>query len=764
MSSDDLLMRIDGDGRIVSWSLAAARLFGRPQSRVIGSDVTRLLRGTNDEEPVIPLAACDSLTVRPVLSGAALTWEVRIAESDLISAGDLSILRALFTHSPLGLYLLDQELRIVRVNDAVRRSPVYESGSSIGETFPTIGLEDPAGERKIAHQVLTTGVPVLNRVVRTAHRNGVRRRSLALSYVRLEGENGEILGIVASAVDVTARERALQSIFVLEQLRSVAGEQLEVTAVCRELANAVVPAFAGIVVIEVIDDVIRGDEPPVAPVDQDVPLRRTAFQGLVSAYSVGDVRQLPAGTPFSLVLIDLRARLVRVEKDSPWLPADPARANAIARSNAHSLIVAPLAIRGQALGLVSFYRHRDEEPFDEEDIAVAEDICCHAAVHIDNARRYTRERTIAATLKRRLLPQRPVAPSTAAVSHLHVPGQGGGGAWFDVIELAGGRTALILGDVAGRGISTATTMGQLRTVIHSLAAMDLEPDELMARLNDTATRLATERAALPAGDPQHREPLTAGCLIAVYDAVDQTCTFVRAGLTQPYLTLPNGDSGDIAVPAGPLLAGNDHSPFPAATIELPAGSTLAIGNEDILETSDQIRGLVRTSTDRRLEEVCDELSYILGDKADTEKLLLLARAKGLPADRVLTLGFDDEFAAAPKARDATRRKLEDWNVDQDAAFTTELIVSELVGNAVRYGTPPYRLRLILDNRLTCEVRDAGNNAPHLKHARTIDEGGRGLFIIATIADSWGTRYHEVGKTIWAQQDIGSALGPPASSP
>lgn len=756
MSSGELLMRIDGDGQIVDWSLAAAKLFGRPQSRVIGSDIIRLLREVNDSESTIPLAACNSLTVRPALSGSTLTWEVRIAGSDVIPACDVAILRALFTHSPLDLYLLDQQLRIVRVNDAARRSPVCKTSSSIGKTFPTIGIEDPAQERQIAHQVLTTGVPVLNHVVRTARGTGVRRKSLALSYVRLEGENGEILGIVASAVDVTSRERALQSIHVLEQLRSIAGEQLEVTAVCRELANAVVPAFAGIVVIEVIDDVIRGEEPPLAPVDQDIPLRRTAFQGLVSAYSVGDVRELPAGTPFSRVLIDLRARLVRVEKDSPWLAADPARANAIATSNAHSLIAAPLAIRGQALGVVSFYRYGDEEPFDEEDIAVAEDVCCHAAVHIDNARRYTRERTIAATLKRRLLPQRPVAPSTASVSHLHIPGQGGGGAWFDVIELAGGRTALILGDVAGRGISTATTMGQLRTVIHSLAALDLEPDELMARLNDTATRLAAERAALPAGDPQHREPLTAGCLIAVYDAVDQTCTLVRAGLAQPYLTLPNGDSGDVAVPAGPLLAGTERAPFPATTIELPVGSTLTIGNEDILEASTQIRALLRSSTDQRLEEVCDGLAYIMGKQSDTEKLLLLARVKGLPADRVLTLALDDDPAAAPKARDATRKKLDDWKINQDAAFTTELIVSELVGNAIRYGVPPFRLRLILDSRLTCEVRDAGNNAPHPKHARTIDEGGRGLFIIATIADTWGTRYHEEGKTIWTQQDIDSA--------
>ncbi|MFD8719746.1 GAF domain-containing protein [Streptomyces sp. NPDC059629] len=218
----------------------------------------------------------------------------------------------------------------------------------------------------------------------------------------------------------------------------------------------------GIATVDVIEDVVRGEDPPLAPVPLDVPLLRTAFRGPAAAHPVGEVSRVPDGTPFSRVLADLRPRLVPVERDNLWLPADPARAAAIEQSAAHSLTVAPLALRGRAKGVVSFYRHGTEEHFEEEDIALAADVCAHAALCIDNARRFTRERTIAVAMKRRLLPQRPAVTSAVDFTHPHLPGPGGGGAWFDVIELAGARTALVLGDVAGLGITTTTTMGQLR--------------------------------------------------------------------------------------------------------------------------------------------------------------------------------------------------------------------------------------------------------------------------------------------------------------
>ncbi|MFE6752813.1 SpoIIE family protein phosphatase [Streptomyces sp. NPDC057684] len=761
MSTSAVLVRLADDGRILEWSAKAGELLGWSQVDAEGRTVTGLLRqGAPASGGAGALAALGEVSVRPVLSGRSLTWEVRAAEGSGSTERDFAVLQALFADAPMDLYVLDCDLRIVRSRPGTPEAQPTVKETQAGLDFASIlGLEDPANERAVARLVLASGEPALQRVVRSAGAEGAGHPVIySLSYVRVEGRDGQTQGLVASALDVTDHERTLHRLNVLEGVRTTVGGRLDVMCVCQELVEAVVPAFSGIAVVEVIEDVIRGKEPPLAPVAYDVPLRRAAFKGLMSAHAVGDVRRLPDGTPFSRVLNDLRPRLLSVAKDSPWLSADPARANAIVRSDAHSLIVAPLTVRGEALGVVSFYRHGDEEPFDEHDIALTTDVCAHAALCIDNARRYTRERTIAATVKRRLLPQKSLVPSTVDVATMHIPGPGGGGAWYDTIELAGGRVALVLGDVAGQGVATAITMGQLRTVIHALAALDLEPQELLARLSDTAQQLAAERAALPAGDPLNLEPLTAGCLIAIYDSVDHTCTLVRAGLSEPYLVLPDGDSATVATPGGPVLAGTDHAPFPATEITMPAGSTLAVGNEDLLENP-TLRVLLQEGATLPLTEVCDTLSYALRDRHDTERMLLLARARGLPPDRVLTVALADDLAAVPAARKAARRQLAAWKISEEVAFTTEVIVSELVANAVRYGAPPYRLRLIFDDHLTCEIRDAGTSVPHLLHARAIDEGGRGLFIVASIAETWGVRYHVQGKTVWAQQ--GTVAAEPA---
>ncbi|MFD9099406.1 SpoIIE family protein phosphatase [Streptomyces collinus] len=764
MASDDVLMRVDAGGRVTEWSRGAQERFGWSADEAVGRSVASLMREAAGDEPWRRTRGghAHHMSVTPLLRGPSVIWEVR-AEADAASAQDRALLRAMFTQSPVGLHVLDDQLRIIRVNTATCAMRDVPLDHLLGRVFTrAYRLADPEAEEAAARTVLDSGQPAVNRLVRGGPRTGSRHRGIySVSYVRLENESGDVLGLVASALDVTERERALQRLRVLDEVRSQVGERLDVIAVSEELVHAVVPAFAGIAVVEVIEDVVRGEAPPLVPVDRDVPLRRAAFRGQMSAYPVGDVRHLPYATPFARVLTDLRPRLVPVEEDSLWLTADPARAAAISRSGAHSLIVAPLALRGEALGLVSFYRHQDEDPFTDDDLTLATDVCAHTALCIDNARRYARERTIAATLQRRLLPQRTQASATVDTSHLHLPGTEGGGAWFDVIPLPGARTALIVGAVAGRGIAAAATMGQLRTVISSLAALDLEPDDLMARLNDTATRLAAERAALPSGDPLHREPLTAECLIAVYDPIDLTCTLVRAGLTEPLAALTDGHTATLPVPAGPLLAGTGNAPFPAVTVDLPTGSTLAISTpalaQKVLAPSAPLRPLLDEAAQRPLTDLCDTIAYALNDDHHGgEALLLLARTRALPAEQFLTCPLPDGPEAAPVARAAVRRQLRAWDTDQETAFTLELVASELVGNAVRYGTPPLRLRLIRDGALTCEVSDASTSAPHIRHARTVDETGRGLFIIATLTDGWGTRYHADGKTIWAQHPTDTA--------
>ncbi|WP_055591236.1 SpoIIE family protein phosphatase [Streptacidiphilus griseoplanus] len=759
MAGDDVLALIDEAGRVVEWGRPAEELFGWSAEEAVGRSVTAFTGevAARDAHRRQGFPEAPAVLVKPVMRGSSVLWQVSAA-GDTLSRPDMAVLNVPSSRCPVGLLVLDEQLRVIRMNSTMGGpgdAPVEELlGRPFSEAYE---LQNPEEEAAVARRVLESGEPVVNRLVRVARAPAHRsRRIYSVSYFRLEDAHGSVIGLVTSAADVTEQEHAHNRLALLDRVRTQVGHRLNVGVVCRELVEAVVPAFAGIAVVEVIEDVVRGEEPPPAPVDHAVPLRRAAFHGVISAYPVGDVRPLPSGTPFSRVLSDLRPCLVQIDEDCPWLAADPLRADSIERSGAHSLIVAPLALRGHVLGLVSFYRHKQEDPFEEADLEVAADVCAHAALCIDNARQYMREWVIASTVQRRLLPTRPAVQSTVDISPLHLPDPQGGSAWFDTIALPGARTALIVGEVPGQGIIAAITLGLLRTAIHTLAAMDLQPDELLARLNDTATHLADERAALPPEDPLHREPLTAGCTIAIYDPVDLTCAVACAGFPEPVAVLPDGSRSRLSVPQGPLLATTGNAPFPMATVDLPEGSTLVLGTvpimDEVLAPSASLHPLLGGPDPRPLPGLRDSIASALtrGPRSG-ETMFLLARTSALPPDRVLTRSLPAGPEAAPIARAAARRQVEEWGIDQETAFTTELIVSELIGNAVRYGTSPFRLRLILDRMLTCEVRDAAASAPHMRHARTIDETGRGLFIVSSVAEQWGARFEEGGKTVWAQQ-------------
>ncbi|MGI5447346.1 SpoIIE family protein phosphatase [Streptomyces sp. CA-243310] len=684
---------------------------------------------------------------------------------------DLAVLDALFTQSPVGLHVLDTELRLVRINTATRAMHDVPVEGLLGRPFTDVfaGLTALGEVTQMLRGVLETGVPVREHLIRSRlDSDRGRETTRSVSVFRLSDERGTVLGVAVSAVDVTEAQVARARLRVLDGVRERVGQTLDVIVTCQELADALVPAFADIAVVEVVEAVVRGEEPPTGPLAQDVPLRRAAFRargghGQAQAHPVGDVRSLHNPTPYSQTLIDLRPRIVALGEDTPWLGADPKRAGAIRSAGARSLLVAPLALRGRVLGLVSLYRTAESDSFDQGDLGLAREVSAHTALCIDNARRFTREHTIAATVQRHLLPRHPMRQSTVETAHLHLPGGDGGGGWFDAIALSGARTALVVGNVAGRGIHTATTMGQLRTVIHSLAALDLEPDELLARLDDTARFLAAERAARPTGDPMDRQPLSASCLYAVYDPFTRTCTFACAGQpTPPVIVRPDGGTETAELAVGPALGGEGW-PFATTTVTLAEGSTLALYTPQLLtparadadEATDP--GALRdvlARPDRSLQDLCDDALYVLGaGSRDGDAVLLLARTHAFPARTTATWHLADDLTAAATARGHARRTLTGWDVDEDTAAATELIVSELVTNALRHGNPPLRLRLIKDRTLTCEVHDTSTTSPHLRHAHAVDEGGRGLFIVAQLAQRWGTRHTPRGKTVWTEQDL-----------
>lgn len=678
-------------------------------------------------------------------------------------AGDLgeALQEVLLARSPSDLLVLDEHLHVVRCDAA---DTAAEAAASFrGRTFTEVfRFDEPQAAEQLLREVLSNGRPSVEEAFR-GHRDdreGEERRFL-LSAHRLNDSHGRSLGrVLASVSDVTEREKARRRKAALAAVREAVGRTLDVTATSEAFVSAVVPGFADIAVVDVLDDVLCGTVPVAGSVaGREVPLRRAAFRGRDGAgfrsHPLGGVRGLTDLTPYGRVLADFEPRLVRLDPETPWLKSDPDLARAIRTSGAASLIVAPLSVRGAPLGLVSLYRCEGADPYEEADRKLTVSLTAHTALSIDNARRFEYDHTLASTVQRRLLPPRTTAGAAVETAHLLLPGYKSG-CWFDTIGLSGARTALVAGRVSGEGIHTAAAMGQLRTVINALAELDLEPDELLARLNDTANRLARERAALPAGDPLHRQPLTATCVYGVYDPFTRTCAVACAGHPPPLVVHPDGTTSTPDVAEGPELGSFDTSPCAVTAVTLEEGSLLAFYTGE-LQQDRALAGSVREAlahTERPLQELCDAVVRTLPEDDGAEGVaLLLARTGSVLEDQVAELELPHDPTAPALARNFTRDLVPAWDIEEDTAYGAELIVSELATNAVRYGTPPLRLRLIRGEALTCEVHDTSPVTPHLRHARTVDEGGRGLFIVSQLADQWGTRYARGGKVMWTEQPL-----------
>ncbi|MEU3337565.1 SpoIIE family protein phosphatase [Streptomyces sp. NPDC006668] len=540
------------------------------------------------------------------------------------------------------------------------------------------------------------------------------------------------------------------------------GTTLDVTRTAEELAEVTVPRFADFVAVDLPDAVLRGEEP--CPLGTDTPLRRVALGAVHEEshlYGVGDTVEYVPSTPQAQSLESRRSVLEPVLADAGgWIAQDPSRLERTLAAGIHSLITVPLRARGTTLGVVSFYRSEKPAPFEDDDLSLAQELVGRAAICIDNARRYTREHNTALALQRSLLPKGRPEQSAVEAAYRYLPAQAGvGGDWFDVIPLSGARVALVVGDVVGHGLHAAATMGRLRTAVHNFCSLDLPPDDLLTHLDDLVGRL--DRGEGWAVDSTQADSGIVGatCLYAVYDPVSRRCTLTRAGHPLPAVVRPDGTVDFVDLPSGPPL-GLGGMPFETVELELAEGSQLVLYTDGLVEDRlrdidsglDRLRSVLAVA-DRAPEDTCEAvLDALLPARPGDDVALLVARTHVLGPQRVAEWVLPCEPEVVSRARTAVTEQLAAWDLD-DLAFTTELVVSELVTNAVRHATGPLQLRLLRDRALICEVSDGSSTSPRLRRARTEDEGGRGLFLVAQLTERWGTRYTPDGKVIWTEQPL-----------
>ncbi|MFF8844305.1 SpoIIE family protein phosphatase [Streptomyces sp. NPDC015127] len=787
-SADTATATINEQGIVTGWSEGARRLLGYVASEVTGLPAARLLADADSDAAwrappglerwsgTVGLRHRDGhrldvalLAHRWTSAGGAGEW---LLVSPMVyrspTPWDEPMREWAFTQSPCLMAIFDAELRLVRANAGMERALSLPEAVIRGLRLPDIAPDPVSDETERRMRLaLETGEP--QHVAAFVRPTGATAgHDWATSLAPLRAPDGKVRAVCLAAHDRTGLDRTRQQTSLLKDADARIGTTTDSTRTAQELSDVTVPRLADFVAVDLLVPAPRGDEPPSGPAAGPVTVRRTAVRSVLEGspefpFGVGGTTVHPLLSPPAECLAAGRGAVYGTNDPdvARWVAQDPGAAW-IRQYGTHSMMVVPLRAGGIAIGMAIFGRHQRREPFEPEDLWLAEELATRAAVSIHKARRHTRERTNTMTLQRSLLPQTLPDQAALEIASRYLPAStesGVGGDWFDVIPLSGARVALVVGDVVGHGMRAAATMGRLRTAVRTLADVDLPPDELLTHLDDLIIHLSADEAGTE-GAGEAAGGIGTTCLYVVYDPVSCRCTLARAGHPPPAVVSPEGAVYLLDVPVGPPL-GLGGLPFETIETELPEGSILALYTDGLLQVRDRdiddaldglLAALSRPAS--TLDTVCDRvLTGLLTRRPDDDVALLVARTRALHADRVAVWDLPPEPSVVAEARRRTTDQLTDWRLDE-AAFVTELVVSELVTNAIRYGRPPIQLRLIHENStLICEVSDSSNTAPHLRRARTFDEGGRGLLLVAQLAQRWGTRHARIGKTIWAEQSL-----------
>ncbi|MFJ7072024.1 SpoIIE family protein phosphatase [Streptomyces sp. NPDC098781] len=687
---------------------------------------------------------------------------------------DRALVEQAFRQATFSMSLFDPDQRYLLLNQEACLVMGVAEDALRGRTYPHgVPLDvDQKGMLQALRAVAATGEPTHYESFTRAP-SGIREHAWNVKLWPVRDGDGAVRAVGMAAFDSSEQHWARQRPAVLDEAAVRIGRNLDLTRTAQELVDLVVPRFADFASVDLFQSVTEGEEPTSSEGWADlVTMRRVAHASLEpgtpeAAIELGDTDVYPPYSPLVRALRTGQA-VLRTGGDADlerWLQALPARAAKLRESRARGVTVTavlavPLIARGTTLGVAILVRTRPD-PFNEDDSTLARELAGRAALSVDNARRYTRERTTALTLQRSLLPRGSVRQSAADVACRYLPTDaraGIGGDWFDIIPLSGARVGLVVGDVVGHGIQASATMGRLRTAVQTLADVDLPPDELLAHLDDLVLRLTADDAGTGVDETG---ATGATCLYAVYDPVSRGLTTASAGHPPPVILEPGGTSRVLDVGVGPVL-GVGGLPFEATEVQLPEDSLVALFTDGLVGAADHDldTGIARlcevladSDSGTSLESRCDTvLTALLPGPSRDDVALVLARTRALTAGQVRVWDLAADAEVVSEARRLALAQLQAWGLDE-AAFVTELVVSELVTNAIRYGAEPVQLRLIHDRTLICEVSDGNSTSPHLRRARTLDEGGRGLLLVAQLTSSWGTRHTATGKTIWAEQAL-----------
>ncbi|MEV7813679.1 SpoIIE family protein phosphatase [Streptomyces flaveolus] len=784
---------VDRAGLVSHWSTGARRLFGVSREDAVGQPAADLLPVSGAlpedlQDGAVPDAyeaydgpGPDLETSLGGHSGYATAGRARLCPPPQAPGGErLDVLwwaYPLVGPDPARLLVLAADasrLRDERGYDdetAERISPGFarhtelpapdELERRLPEILPNMG---PGLSARIVAQVLELGYPVLefsqyDRVPVTPYWGVPRRPG------RSRAEEAVVPQQRAAAVVPAGAEQDLEYAAVRERLEflnevsSGIGSSLDLGETIREVTSAAVPRFADFAGTHLRAAVLAGEGFPAGPPDASTVMFRVWVEHndepgrWDDTVPVGEAFAFPEHTPFYRCMVTGEPVLIpRVTEElSERISGEFEKRDLRPLIGGRSLLIVPLKARNVVLGFMVLMRRPDRPQFDDMDRTTGAELAARAGLVLDNARMYTYQENVADTLQDSMLPQ--VNPRMAGcdVATRYLPGTRLGrigGDWFDTIKLPGSRTALVVGDVMGHGLNSAAMMGQLRTAVQTMAAMETPPAQLLRSLDDLARRLG--------------DTYLATCLYAVYDPIRGELTLANAGHIPPVLVrAEDGSSELLDLPTGAPI-GVGGVPFEATRVKVAPGDRLVLCTDGLVEVrgSDIGEGLAALCESAAhpaasMDDACDTIIRALNTRGGRKDdvALLMARLNGIPDDHVAEWRLDADPREVARARRLVRERLLDWGLPQ-AVETAELLVSEVVTNAVRHAeSDRIGLRVVRTDALLFEVTDDEPALPAMVSAGPYDESGRGLRVVSRLAREWGASASGHRKTVWFEQAV-----------
>ncbi|MEU9083498.1 SpoIIE family protein phosphatase [Streptomyces sp. NPDC048357] len=658
------LVATSSDGVVVRWNHGAQELLGYTPPQVLGRHIADLLHPGADRS--LGRSLWETAATGRGVMGTVTAWhrsghplELEIwacpvpdrrhgASAVLVFAADAHAARrirgssavwdGLFARSPVGIAILDTQLRFLQVNPALEEMNGLAESAHVGRRLAEILPQVNADEMEQAmRQVLDTGEPVLDR--RRTGRTPAdpeHDRVWSCSYVRVEDPGGRPIGVIASLLDITRQQRdqteveaGRRRLALLSEASARIGASLDLERTAQELADLAVPHLANAVTVDVLDSLASGNEPGPG-LAAGVALRRLGKAPLTGSAvtqilaPLGRTLTFPAAAPYTQALAARQPFLIahldeRAVASASRHTPKPAQ---LLETGVHSFMMIPLVARDVVLGVATFYRAQPGgASFGSDDVTLAAELAARAAISIDNARLYHHEHETAVVLQRSMLPQHVTPPPGIEIAHRYLAASDVnevGGDWYDVLPLTGGRAALLIGDVMGHGIAAAAVMGRLSATVRALARLDMSPTALLHQLEATLADLA--------------EPMLATFLYVVCDPATGHCTVTRAGHPPPAVAEPDGTVYLVKTPPGvPLGVGGIT--FTTTEITLPPGSLLVLYTDgliearsrDIDERLNELTSLL-TEPEQPLDHLCDTLiAHLVPASADDDIALLAAR-------------------------------------------------------------------------------------------------------------------------------------------